>query len=317
MKIGTTYPSFNWDIRNSFRNALGSSVEVKLMNTMEDLEEADLVAFPGGEDVNPSIYGKNNTHSHGVNNNRDEREKFFYRQAKQMGKPMFGMCRGLQFISAMLGLELIQDIYLELEKRHSGGHAIEKIVDSVVSNNFSYVNSLHHQGVFADRNNIQLLRSYRDRGIYITSMYENIVESLECDKIIATQFHPEFMHSPESNSFFTDLGQWVEKPEFTFSMEEYNNKLLKTVQKPKVAQPEPDWLSTPTIRLESSTYRWSTLDTTSIPEYRTYSMGTTAAPVVQEVFEEGPQERFEVEPSEEEEEYEELFDEIEEEEENE
>jgi putative glutamine amidotransferase len=265
MKIGTTYPSFNWDIRNSFRDALGTSVEVKLMNTMEDLEEADLVAFPGGEDVNPSIYSKNNTHSHGINKNRDEREKFFYKHARQLNKPMFGMCRGLQFLSAMLGLELIQDIYLELEKRHSGGHAIEKVVDSIVSKNFSYVNSLHHQGVFVDTSNIQLLRNYRDRGIYITSLYENVVESLESDRIIATQFHPEFMHSKESNAFFTDLGKWIEKPEFTFSMKDYDAKLMRTpANQVRMASLEEMLEAVPTMR---SSYRFvttSSSDTTSI-----------------------------------------------------
>lgn len=224
MKIGTTYPSFNYDIERSFKNALGSSISLKLINNYEDLEECDLLCFPGGEDVDPRLYSKPNTHSHGVNINRDTRERFLFKHATALKKPMFGMCRGLQFISVMLGTDLIQDIYAELELSHRGGHPLEIVTESIVSRNFSNVNSLHHQGLFAEMN-IPLLKRYKDRGIFITSIYNNIAESIEAERILATQFHPEFLHNSESVKFFTALGEWVEKPVFTFSEEEYNNLL--------------------------------------------------------------------------------------------
>lgn len=308
MKIGTTYPSFNWDIRNSFRDALGSSVEVKLITSYEELEECKLLCFPGGEDVNPELYHQGNTHSHGVNKNRDERERFFFKHAQQKKIPMFGMCRGLQFLAVMMGFELVQDIYTDLEKKHGGGHTIEKIVDSIVSNNFSSVNSLHHQGVFGDTD-INLLRKYRDRGMYVTSIYNSIVESFESDGVIATQFHPEFMHSKDSNSFFTDLGVWIEKPELTFNLDEYIN-LLRFAPRPEVKKASLTDLQRETATIVSSfgpsewPDRWtsSSLSSTYIPG----GASTGRVEVVMETVE--PEE----EEEEEEVEYEDLFNEEEE-----
>lgn len=222
MRVGTTYPSFNYDIERAFKTALGNNTELLLIKTYEDLEGVDLLAFPGGEDVDPTLYNRNNTHSYGINHNRDERERFLYKHAKSLGKPMFGMCRGLQFLAVMLGNNLIQDIYCELEVTHKGTHEIEFSIESAVSRCFNTVNSLHHQGVYYESSNKNVLRFLKQSNIYVTSYYNNIIESFESDGIVATQFHPEFMFSKESNDFFIEIGNWVEKGGFTFSIEEYD-----------------------------------------------------------------------------------------------
>jgi len=55
MKITTTYPAFKVDIEDSFREVLGNDTKIKLIETYEDIEESDLIVFPGGEDVNPAM----------------------------------------------------------------------------------------------------------------------------------------------------------------------------------------------------------------------------------------------------------------------
>lgn len=246
MKIRTTYPAFNSSIRDSFINAIGSKTDLKVIVNYDDIKEADLIAFPGGEDVDPRLYRMPNTRSYGINKNRDERETFIYRHAVSLNKPMFGMCRGLQFLAVMKGYTLVQDIYSELEEQHGGGHSIDVLVDSIVSKSFKQVNSLHHQGLLVNAKNKKVsLKNLALSGLYVTSSYGSIAESIESENIIATQFHPEFMHSRESKKFFELLASWVEKPSFTFDKKDYEEKIgLRADSRPTIEEERMEYYTT-------------------------------------------------------------------------
>jgi gamma-glutamyl-gamma-aminobutyrate hydrolase PuuD len=74
------------------------------------LDEADLVLFTGGEDVNPELYGepcmpRTNFHRH-----RDEKEAAIYRSALERELPMVGICRGGQFLNVMNGGKMWQHV---------------------------------------------------------------------------------------------------------------------------------------------------------------------------------------------------------------
>lgn len=74
------------------------------------IEEADIICFTGGADVDPSFYGEKphpTTHS---NITRDEREARFYGEALALKKPMIGICRGSQFLNVMQGGTLWQNV---------------------------------------------------------------------------------------------------------------------------------------------------------------------------------------------------------------
>lgn len=77
----------------------------KLVNTVE---EADVVLFTGGEDVDPSLYGEPKGEHTGSNLQRDEREKEIFLKAQKLGKKFLGICRGSQFLCVMAGGKLIQ-----------------------------------------------------------------------------------------------------------------------------------------------------------------------------------------------------------------
>ncbi len=75
-----------------------------------DIDDADLVQFVGGADVDPAMYGQHahpSTHSSPA---RDQREKAIYIMALDRGIPMAGICRGGQFLNVMNGGEMYQDV---------------------------------------------------------------------------------------------------------------------------------------------------------------------------------------------------------------
>ena len=82
-----------------------------IADKIENVKDTDLILFTGGEDVRAELYGfaqNSKTHS---NKDRDEFEVKFYKKALELNKPMAGICRGAQLLTALQsrGL-LIQDV---------------------------------------------------------------------------------------------------------------------------------------------------------------------------------------------------------------
>lgn len=76
---------------------------------VQDITEADLVCFTGGEDVHPSYYGEENVASY-TNINRDKYEIGILEKAKELDIPCVGICRGGQFLNVMAGGKMWQDV---------------------------------------------------------------------------------------------------------------------------------------------------------------------------------------------------------------
>src|SRR5690606_17623115 len=76
---------------------------------VENMEEADIVLFTGGEDVSPSLYGEENVLSFS-NPDRDIYEKAMFEEACKNNKNIIGICRGSQLLTALNGGKLIQDV---------------------------------------------------------------------------------------------------------------------------------------------------------------------------------------------------------------
>lgn len=108
------------------------------MQLVNSIEEADLVMFTGGEDINPALYGQNiGTHTH-YNQNRDDAEVSAYKEAVELGKKMIGICRGGQLLTALNGGKLIQ---------HVNGHGISHKMTLCWrgKNEVIEITSSHHQ----------------------------------------------------------------------------------------------------------------------------------------------------------------------------
>lgn len=104
------------DVRNVFVVPGDGDYQVIRMFTCEgwgitdDLDDADLVQFVGGADVNPAIYGQHCHSTTSFDDERDTREMNIYLDALEMGIPMAGICRGGQFLNVMNGGSMYQHV---------------------------------------------------------------------------------------------------------------------------------------------------------------------------------------------------------------
>ena len=103
---------------------------------------SDLVVFTGGSDVNPAYYGEEPHKTTHFNTARDEANIKLYNFCLQEGIPMFGVCRGAQFLHVMNGGKLFQDV-----DNHVGDHSI---FDVRTKTHIPKVSSVHHQACIAD-----------------------------------------------------------------------------------------------------------------------------------------------------------------------
>lgn len=99
-----------------------------------NMEEADVVLFTGGEDINPSLYGDVLGQYTGFSDRRDQQELQAWAEATKLGKVIFGTCRGAQLSCAMAGGKLVQHL------RHPYTHSMSLYDGSQIT-----TNSLHHQ----------------------------------------------------------------------------------------------------------------------------------------------------------------------------
>lgn len=104
---------------------------------VDNLREANIVLFTGGEDVTPSLYGCKKHSSTYSNPVRDKEEIEVFKHVK-LNQLCLGICRGSQFLCVMNGGKLVQNCT---------GHAITS-THSIVSlaENMTYeITSTHHQ----------------------------------------------------------------------------------------------------------------------------------------------------------------------------
>ncbi len=121
----------------------------------------DGILFTGGQDVSPAIYGEEPLPQlEEVSDRRDRLELLVIKEALALEKPVFGICRGLQFLNAALGGTLYQDLSTQYDARiphrQSEPYSVpthevniepgSPLADVLGSGPIS-VNSFHHQGV--------------------------------------------------------------------------------------------------------------------------------------------------------------------------
>lgn len=168
---------------------------------VNDLEDADVVIFTGGEDVNPALYGAK-VHKTTYFTKRDEYEVIMYKKCLKHKniKLIIGICRGAQLGCVMNGGLLIQDV---LNHGLGGGH------DIIMNNTGEIFNisSLHHQMLYPfnlPQEKYEILafaypaRSHHYSGDLIEKskvvVEPEIVIFNGDKKLLAIQGHPEMMN---------------------------------------------------------------------------------------------------------------------------
>ncbi|RYL95894.1 gamma-glutamyl-gamma-aminobutyrate hydrolase family protein [Sporolactobacillus sp. THM7-4] len=155
----------------------------------------------GGDDVDPRFYGESPSPHIGVfNTDRDRSELLLLKKAVSSGKPVLGICRGLQVINVALGGTLIQDLSTEMKKtiqheqkvpRMKTSHSVRVIKNSrlfslLEGRKSLFVNSLHHQAIGRLASDLRAV-SFAPDGVI------EAVEHVVNDRILGVQWHPESM----------------------------------------------------------------------------------------------------------------------------
>lgn len=169
------------------------------------LNQADLVIISGGEDVDPNRYGKQDLLPlcGKIDASRDSLEFYLVEQSLKLGKPLLGICRGMQLLNVQQGGTLVADIPTKLTNplAHRGEptgpshHFIEVTAHAALNPTEKAkkieVNSYHHQCVDA-----------LAPGWHITATSpDGVAEAMEPNTgkfpawVMGVQWHPE--RSPE------------------------------------------------------------------------------------------------------------------------
>ena len=181
------------------RRVVKSENKGQIITEKKNLDSFDVVIFSGGSDINPTIYNEENVYSYisKFSKARDEFELSILKEIIGNHRwKIIGICRGHQLINAFLGGKLVQEI--SNIKRHKGVHEL-KHPTGIVGKFFKSVNSIHHQGVLKEGNNLK-----------ITSRYGGVIESTENSQIISVQWHPEVMEDDSGAQDFFNylLNKW-------------------------------------------------------------------------------------------------------------
>ena len=105
--------SYTGGRRNIRTIAKAISAAGGLLRFSMDIGEAagcDGLLLPGGGDMEPWRYGQTNSASRGLEPERDAAELDLLEHFTAEGKPVLGICRGLQTINVFFGGTLVQDL---------------------------------------------------------------------------------------------------------------------------------------------------------------------------------------------------------------
>ncbi len=189
----------------------GIPVVFPLSAEERDLEQlagvCDGFLFTGGHDVSPNIYGEEPMEGVvDICEKRDAMETIVLRSAMNADKPVLGICRGIQFINAVLGGTLYQNLPTQNptginHRQHPPydlpAHHVAVVKDSPLYEHLKTdqlpVNSYHHQAVKKAAPGLAAMAVSPD----------GIIEALyKPDRrfLWGVQWHPEFSFRTDSHS---------------------------------------------------------------------------------------------------------------------
>lgn len=166
-------------------------------------EKLDGLVLHGGADIWPGHYEEQALKPEWNGDpKRDQYELELLRAFVAAGKPVFGICRGLQLINVAFGGTLYQDLLSQVKDAvvHQNRelyehlfHHLTIVPDSKMAKLLSHspstkINSIHHQGIK------KLASGFAVEAI---SSHDGIIEAIRADGehyIAAVQWHPELHH---------------------------------------------------------------------------------------------------------------------------
>jgi putative glutamine amidotransferase len=203
---------------NALLGAGGLPVLIPLSIQGDDLravyERLDGVLLPGGCDIDPAYFNEEPSPNLGtVDLDRDRSELAVARLALNEGKPLLGVCRGMQVMNVAQGGSLFQDLPSEYSaplERHAHpvsefprehlAHLVRVEEDSylgrVLGNPILNVNSRHHQSV----------KQVGQGLVVVAKAPDGVIEGVEMPDhpfALGVQWHPENLQAqPEMKRLY-------------------------------------------------------------------------------------------------------------------
>jgi len=174
-------------------------------------DRLDGILLPGGVDLDPATFGERPTAKCGrLDPARDQIELQLTRWAMEDGKPLLGLCRGIQVMNVACGGNLYQDLESEFPDsikhdyfptagyaRDYLAHAVELEPGSRLQKSMERpvmtVNSMHHQGIK------QLASALVPTAWAPDGLIEG-VESEDDHFMVGVQWHPEMFEASDSGT---------------------------------------------------------------------------------------------------------------------
>ena len=183
---------FVYGRRESYQNytvamtAVGGLLRFSL--EIGEAEGCDGLLLPGGGDLEPWRYGQGNTASRGLEPERDRAELDLLGQFTAAGRPVLGICRGLQTVNVFFGGTLIQDLpgHRAVGERDRL-HVVSTAPDPLgrLWGKRPVVNSAHHQAVDRLGEGLETI-AWAESGFP-----EALIHTQR--PVLGVQFHPERM----------------------------------------------------------------------------------------------------------------------------
>lgn len=151
----------------------------------------DALLLPGGGDIDPALFGEDDTGSRNIDAALDRQQLDILARFVRLGKPVLGICKGLQVINVHFGGTIIQDLATADSHRHNGQdqvHSTRALPDSVLAELYGeefVVNSAHHQGLGRIGHGLIVIQRAPD-GVVEAAVHSSL-------PILAVQWHPERM----------------------------------------------------------------------------------------------------------------------------
>lgn len=185
------------------------AVRISLRHNPDNIELDGLI-IGGGDDISPEHYGQDIKAKVKPDLQRDELEIRWIKKALAQNIPMLGICRGAQLINVVRGGTLHQDIRSMRHHTYNRPGLLPtkqvlleatSLLRNVMGTTRIRVNSLHHQAIDNEGENLQIVGRDLD-GIV------QAIQATDSHPIIGVQWHPEYLfYLPRQLALF----RWLTK----------------------------------------------------------------------------------------------------------